>query len=322
MCWNGIRLPTPIVFENAIALPSLRIFALVMLLPLLLLACGVPDEPASEAPSARATAEPTPPKRDREALVVFYNATDGPNWEDNDNWLSDAPLGKWEGVTIDSNGRVTDLDISKNQLSGKIPPELGSLASLTLLNLGFNELSGEIPPELGNLVSLKGLFLGENDLSGEIPSELGVHRHQQTPAPLFMTKGRRRPKGNKPSPCKTRTRWNTMVDFSKLGPSQHKTCSECGEDFTTHVQDNNVCTQCVFYQNHPEMAPKYWTWTRLTSSQWGIIARWPDKEDLPNPGDTVVVHRKNSTTSTETIREVLRTGYSPSITLQVFCSVD
>ena len=151
---------------------SLRIFALAMLLPLLL-ACGVSDELASEAPSERATAEPTPPETDRETLVVFYNATDGPNWEDNDSWLSDAPLGEWEGVTIDSNGRVTDLDLFENQLSGEIPSELGSLASLTLLGLGFNELSGEIPPELGNLVSLKELFLGENELSGEIPPELG-----------------------------------------------------------------------------------------------------------------------------------------------------
>ena len=152
---------------------SLRIFALTMLLPLLLLACGVSDEPASEAPSERATAEPTSPETDREALVVLYNATDGPNWEDNESWLSDAPLGEWEGVTIDSNGRVTELDLTENQLSGEIPPELGNLVSLTLLLLGFNELSGEIPPELGNLVSLEVLDLSLNELSGEIPLELG-----------------------------------------------------------------------------------------------------------------------------------------------------
>lgn len=113
-----------------------------------------------------------------------------------------------------------------------------------------------------------------------------------------------------------------MVNFSKLSPLQHKICKDCGNDYTTHVDDSTVCTQCHFYRNNPEMAPKYWTWTRLTSSKWGIMARWPDKEDLPNPGDTVVVHRKNGATSTETITEVLRTGYSPSITLQVFCSVN
>ena len=31
---------------------------------------------------------------DREILVALYNATDGPNWIDSDNWLTDAPLGE------------------------------------------------------------------------------------------------------------------------------------------------------------------------------------------------------------------------------------
>ena len=35
---------------------------------------------------------------DRAALVALYNATDGPNWVDNTNWLTDAPLGEWYGV--------------------------------------------------------------------------------------------------------------------------------------------------------------------------------------------------------------------------------
>ncbi len=32
-------------------------------------------------------------------MGVLYNATDGPNWIDNENWLSDAPLGEWYSVT-------------------------------------------------------------------------------------------------------------------------------------------------------------------------------------------------------------------------------
>ena len=44
---------------------------------------------------------------DRETLVALYNATDGENWNESNNWLSDAPLGEWEGVTTDSDGRVT-----------------------------------------------------------------------------------------------------------------------------------------------------------------------------------------------------------------------
>ena len=115
----------------------------------------------------------TDAETDREALVALYNATDGPNWANNENWLSDAPIGEWYGVRTDDNGRVTRLLLRENQLSGEIPPELGNLANLEDLYLSANELSGEIPPEFGNLVNLEDLYLSEYQLSGEIPPELG-----------------------------------------------------------------------------------------------------------------------------------------------------
>ena len=105
--------------------------------------------------------------------MALYKTTDGPNWENNTNWLSDRPIGTWHGVKIDSKGRVTGLYLHRNQLRGKIPPELGSLANLTELWLGGNELSGGIPSELGSLANLIGLWLDNNELSGGIPSELG-----------------------------------------------------------------------------------------------------------------------------------------------------
>ena len=110
---------------------------------------------------------------DRSALEAFYHATDGPNWTDNTNWLSDIPVGEWHGVTTDASGNVTGLVLNSNQLSGQLPSELGSLSSLTGLWLGDNQLSGEIPQELGSLSNLTGLSLGNNQLSGEIPAELG-----------------------------------------------------------------------------------------------------------------------------------------------------
>ena len=55
---------------------------------------------------------------DRDALVTLYNATSGDNWANNGNWLSNAPMGEWHGVTTDSDGRVTHLDLSFNQLTG------------------------------------------------------------------------------------------------------------------------------------------------------------------------------------------------------------
>ncbi len=110
---------------------------------------------------------------DRELLTAFFNATDGPNWSNSDNWLTDAPLDQWHGVTVDGNGRVIALNFYENQLSGPIPAELGKLNNLQELYLNYNLLSGPIPVELGNLTNLLILHLVGNQLSGPIPVELG-----------------------------------------------------------------------------------------------------------------------------------------------------
>ena len=134
---------------------------------------------SSTGPAFLPTCEPR--SRDEAALVALYNATDGSNWRNNTNWLTDAPLGDWAGVStnrITSNDRVvgecvTVLSLGNNQLSGEMPAELGNLLSLERLSLNDNQLSGEIPAALGSLLNLQRLELDNNRLSGEIPSELG-----------------------------------------------------------------------------------------------------------------------------------------------------
>ena len=110
---------------------------------------------------------------DRDALVAFYHATNGPGWKNNENWLSDKPLGEWHGVTISRSGHVIELDLQDNRLRGTIPPELAQLSNLEELALADNRLSGALPAELGQLFALEWLYLSGNDLSGEIPAELG-----------------------------------------------------------------------------------------------------------------------------------------------------
>ena len=82
---------------------------------------------------------------DRTALVAFYEATDGPNWDENSRWLTDAPLEEWWGVTVNAKGRVCELSLSGNRLAGELPSELCGLAELCVLNLEDNELSGPVP---------------------------------------------------------------------------------------------------------------------------------------------------------------------------------
>ena len=153
----------------------------------------------SATPTPRPTATPTQAQSDpdRAVLVALYHSTGGGNWDTNTNWLSDRPIGEWHGVTTDTNGRVTRLNLYDNgltgdipselgrlsnltwlvlydnQLTGEIPPELGSLSNLTRLHLSRNQLTGEIPPEFGRLSDLEALFLDVNELTGEIPPELG-----------------------------------------------------------------------------------------------------------------------------------------------------
>ena len=139
------------------------------------LVTGVTDGTAiitATSGSASGTSEITVENPDRAALVALYHATDGPNWKQSDNWLTDAPLGEWYGVAV-VDGGVKRLNLDRNDLSGPIPPELGNLASLVWLRLYDNALSGPIPPELGNLAALEYLTLPSNNLVGPLPPELG-----------------------------------------------------------------------------------------------------------------------------------------------------
>ena len=74
----------------------------------------------------------------RQELVELYEAFDGVNWTNATNWGTDAPLDTWHGVTTDGEGRIIELDLSDNGLSGEIPPELGLLESLEVLDLSGN----------------------------------------------------------------------------------------------------------------------------------------------------------------------------------------
>ena len=123
---------------------------------------GLAQLPSAQIPEALR-------ERERADLVAFYNATGGPNWANNANWINTQPVGSWHGVTTNPSGQVVGLYIPENGLTGEIPFGLGNIANLTWMGLGGNELRGEIPPELGNLAGLTVLWLQENQLTGPIP---------------------------------------------------------------------------------------------------------------------------------------------------------
>ena len=57
--------------------------------------------------------------------MALYNAAGGPQWTDQQNWLTDRPLDEWHGVATNEDGRVTGIFPLDNNLSGSLPPELG-----------------------------------------------------------------------------------------------------------------------------------------------------------------------------------------------------
>ena len=127
----------------------------------------------ASAGGAQGTAEITvDPNPDRAALVAFYEATDGPNWVNSENWLTDAPLGEWYGVDTDASGRVvgrvTALDLSRNGLAGRLPGSLSELAHMTELRIAHNtDLSGRLPLSLADL-SLRALHYAGTDLCAPV----------------------------------------------------------------------------------------------------------------------------------------------------------
>ena len=65
---------------------------------------------------------------------------------------------------------LTSLNLSNNQLTGAIPPELACFSFLNVIDLSNNRLSGTIPPDFASyLLDLTGLFVQGNQLIGPVP---------------------------------------------------------------------------------------------------------------------------------------------------------
>ena len=112
---------------------------------------------------ARGTAEITVESPDRSALVALYAAMDGPNWRNNENWLTDEPLRFWYGVRTNDFGRVTLLRLTQNGLTGSIPPEFDHLSNLTELVLWGNQI--EDISALAAMTNLTNLSLSQNNIT-------------------------------------------------------------------------------------------------------------------------------------------------------------
>lgn len=119
--------------------------------------------------------------QDWQALKALYNATNGNNWSFQTNWnivttptpAANCNLNELYGISLDNNGRISDIELFANNLTGYLPPEIGQLSELENLYLDYNQIAGVIPSEVGNLSQLKTLSLQNNQHTGSIPPEIG-----------------------------------------------------------------------------------------------------------------------------------------------------
>lgn len=120
-------------------------------------------------------------KKEREALIALYNATDGAHWKkmsstlgdrdiSTENWCTDKPINQWYGVEVGGDGHVMYVHLSDMNLSGTLPEEIGDLVYCQEFVVTSNKISGTLPTRIGEMQALKSFYAGGNNLSGNLAS--------------------------------------------------------------------------------------------------------------------------------------------------------
>ncbi|KAJ8527529.1 hypothetical protein K7X08_014980 [Anisodus acutangulus] len=107
------------------------------------------------------------------SLLALKSAVSSDPSEFLSSWseLDSSPC-HWNGITCDHNQKVTSISLSKKNLTGYIPSEIGALSSLSILSLSYNNFSKPIPIHLFYATSLHSLDLSNNAFTGFLPPQI------------------------------------------------------------------------------------------------------------------------------------------------------
>ena len=138
----------------------------------------------------------------RFGLITFHlSTTPDFDWKVSTGWESEQHECSWYGISCSDNNTVSEISLPNNRLSGTLPHEIalaGIGEQLVYLDLSGNNIRGKLVPELGTFKSLGKCYkcttinalswhvliktaafliafldLKANDFTGRIPSELG-----------------------------------------------------------------------------------------------------------------------------------------------------
>jgi hypothetical protein len=107
-------------------------------------------------------------------LVLWFGTTVPPGnndtWIKSTGWLQAKNECDWFGITC-GDMQVSEISLSKNNLQGRIPDDLGLLTALALLVMDVNNLSGTLPTSFERMTLLEDLDISTQYLTGTLPNE-------------------------------------------------------------------------------------------------------------------------------------------------------
>uniref|UniRef100_A0A453Q3Z2 Leucine-rich repeat-containing N-terminal plant-type domain-containing protein n=1 Tax=Aegilops tauschii subsp. strangulata TaxID=200361 RepID=A0A453Q3Z2_AEGTS len=136
-----------------------RLATMLMLLPLLLISCGVGSILCSSMTTVHDNST------DMISLLDFKRAITNDSRQALTSWHTSFPLCSWEGVHC-SSGRVTKLYLRQRGLFGRISSSLGNLTFLRTLDLSKNGFTGNMD-----------FFLEEHWICPHVRPSLGEKKH-------------------------------------------------------------------------------------------------------------------------------------------------
>lgn len=152
------------------------IYPLLLVGLLLTLLVGIPAAtPALHAQNATCTPVTQITSAQCEALLAFYQASNGQTWTD--LWFNpNAPGGigympcDWPEISCEGD-QVISISAANKGITGRLPAQFADLDSLAYLDLSHNALSGPIP---AGLTISHSIDLSHNQLIGSIPEEIAT----------------------------------------------------------------------------------------------------------------------------------------------------